>query len=208
MFTQNIINNYLQIPGIDGMILAMPEIFIFCSTLILMILDIFFFKEKSFKNTNKFWIFIIIIALFLAIGVIYERTHTRDINKLGDFATTMPKYSVFLMFFTLGSVGLPGTSGFIGEVLVLIGSWKVNPLVAIISGLSLILGAIYMLRFYRKISFGISENQDKYEIHDVNIREFMILIPLVIFIILFGIFPNIVLNFLKVPHFLILETFK
>ena len=106
-------------------------------------------------------------ALFLAIGVIYERTHTRDINKLGDFATTMPKYSVFLMFFTLGSVGLPGTSGFIGEVLVLIGSWKVNPLVAIISGLSLILGAIYMLRFYRKISFGISENQDKYEIHDV-----------------------------------------
>ena len=76
------------------------------------------------------------IVVFLAIGVIYERTHTRDINKLGDFATTMPKYSVFLMFFTLGSVGLPGTSGFIGEVLVLIGSWKVNPLVAIISGLS------------------------------------------------------------------------
>ena len=147
-------------------------------------------------------------ALFLAIGVIYERTHTRDINKLGDFATTMPKYSVFLMFFTLGSVGLPGTSGFIGEVLVLIGSWKVNPLVAIISGFSLILGAIYMLRFYRKISFGISENQDKYEIHDVNMREFMILAPLVIFILLFGIFPNIVLNFLKAPHFLILETFK
>ena len=147
-------------------------------------------------------------ALFLAIGVIYERTHTRDINKLGDFATTMPKYSVFLMFFTLGSVGLPGTSGFIGEVLVLLGSWKVSPLVAIISGSSLILGAIYMLRFYRKISFGISENQDKYEIHDVNLREFIILIPLAILIILFGIFPNLVLNFLKVPHFLILETFK
>ena len=67
MFTQNIINNYLQIPGIDGMLLAMPEIFIFCSTLILMILDIFFFKEKSFKNTNKFGIFIIIIAFFLAL---------------------------------------------------------------------------------------------------------------------------------------------
>ncbi len=147
-------------------------------------------------------------ALFLAIGVIYERTHTRDINKLGDFATTMPKYSVFLMFFTLGSVGLPGTSGFIGEVLVLLGSWKVSPLVAIISGSSLILGAVYMLRFYRKISFGISENHDKFEIHDVNIREFIILIPLATFIILFGIFPNIVLNFLKVPHLLILETFK
>ena len=112
------------------------------------------------------------------------------------------------MFFTLGSVGLPGTSGFIGEVLVLLGSWKVNPLVAIISGFSLILGAIYMLRFYRKISFGMSENQDKFEIHDVNLREFIILIPLAILIILFGIFPNLVLDFLKVPHFLILETFK
>ena len=67
MFTKNIINNYLQIPGIDGMLLAIPEIFIFCSTLILMILDIFFFKEKSFKNTNKFGVFIIIIAFFLVL---------------------------------------------------------------------------------------------------------------------------------------------
>ncbi|MAJ15091.1 MAG: NADH-quinone oxidoreductase subunit M [SAR116 cluster bacterium] len=147
-------------------------------------------------------------ALFLAIGVIYERTHTRDINMLGDFATTMPKYSVFLMVFTLGSVGLPGTSGFIGEVLVLLGSWKVNPLVAMISGFSLILGAIYMLRFYKKVSFGVSENKEKYEIFDTNIREILTFIPLAILILLLGFFPNIVLNFLKVPHFLILESFK
>ena len=147
-------------------------------------------------------------ALFLAIGVIYERTHTRDINMLGDFATTMPKYSVFLMVFTLGSVGLPGTSGFIGEVLVLLGSWKVNPLVAMISGFSLILGAIYMLRFYKKVSFGVSENKEKYEIFDTNIREILTFIPLAILILLLGFFPNIVLIFLKVPHFLILESFK
>ena len=147
-------------------------------------------------------------ALFLAIGVIYERTHTRDINMLGDFATTMPKYSVFLMVFTLGSVGLPGTSGFIGEVLVLLGSWKVNPLVAMISGFSLILGAIYMLRFYKKVSFGVSENNEKYEIFDTNIREILTFIPLAILILLLGFFPNIVLIFLKVPHFLILESFK
>ncbi len=147
-------------------------------------------------------------ALFLAIGVIYERTHTRDINMLGDFASTMPKYSVFLMIFTLGSVGLPGTSGFIGEVLVLLGSWKVNPLVTIMSGLSLILGAIYMLRFYKKVSFGISKNSDKYEIYDTNIREFVIFTPLAILVLLFGIFPNIILIFLKVPHLYILEAFR
>ena len=80
MFTLNIIKNYLEIPGIDGMLLAMPEIFIFCSTLILMILDIFFFKEKSFKNTNKFGIFIIIFAFFLALllpssGIAFNRLY-------------------------------------------------------------------------------------------------------------------------------------
>ena len=81
-------------------------------------------------------------ALFLSIGVLYERTHTRDINMFGNYASKMPKFSVFLMIITLGSVGLPGTSGFIGEILVLLAVWSVNPLVTIMAGLSLILGAI------------------------------------------------------------------
>ena len=87
MFTQNIINNYLLIPGIDGMLLAIPEIFIFCSTLMLMILDIFFFKEKSFKNTNKFGIFIIIISFFLTLllptnGIAFNELYFVLINKV------------------------------------------------------------------------------------------------------------------------------
>ena len=147
-------------------------------------------------------------ALFLAIGVIYERTHTRDINSLGDFATKMPKYSVFLMIFTLGSVGLPGTSGFIGEILVLMGAWKVSPTVTIIAGSSLILGAIYMLRFYRKISFGNSNKEDNSLILDVNKREYLTFLPLAALVLLFGIFPNIILTFFKIPNSLILNLFN
>ena len=146
-------------------------------------------------------------ALFLAIGVIYERTHTRDINSLGNFATKMPKYSVFLMIFTLGSVGLPGTSGFIGEVLVLMGSWKVNPMVTLVAGSSLILGAIYMLRFYKKISFGVSSKEDNYMILDVNNREYIAFLPLAILVLLLGIFPNLILIFFEMPNLFILNIF-
>ena len=101
MFTQNIINNYLQIPGIDGMLLAMPEIFIFCSTLILMILDIFFFKEKSFKNTNKFGIFIIIIACFLALllpstGIAFNGLYF--VSELSTFFKLIILFSIFFVF--------------------------------------------------------------------------------------------------------------
>ena len=101
MFTQNIINNYLQIPGIDGMLLAMPEIFIFCSTLILMILDIFFFKEKSFKNTNKFGIFIIIIACFLALllpstGIAFNGLYF--VSELSIFFKLIILFSIFFVF--------------------------------------------------------------------------------------------------------------
>ncbi len=144
-------------------------------------------------------------ALFLSIGVLYERTHTRDINDYGDFATKMPRFSVFLMIITLGSVGLPGTSGFIGEVLVLLAVWKVNPLVTIIAGSSLILGAVYMLRFYRKIAFGTFDSNNSFDIKEINIREILMFSPLALLVILFGIFPNLVLIFFVQPHLFILK---
>ena len=139
-------------------------------------------------------------ALFLSIGVLYERTHTRDINSYGDYASKMPKFSVFLMIITLGSVGLPGTSGFIGEVLVLLGVWKVNPLVTILAGSSLILGAIYMLRFYRKIAFGVYNSDSGVIVKEINLREFILFVPLTILVILFGIFPNILLKLFDISN--------
>ena len=147
-------------------------------------------------------------ALFLSIGVLYERTHTRDINSYGDYASKMPKFSVFLMFITLGSVGLPGTSGFIGEVLVLLGVWKVNPLVTILAGSSLILGAIYMLRFYRKIAFGTYSSDSGLEVNEINIREFFLFLPLTFLVILFGVFPNILLKFFDISNNFIVFLFS
>ena len=113
---------------------------------------------------------IVSAALFLCVGVVYDRIHTREIERYGGLVNRMPLYSFSFMIFILASLGLPGTSGFIGEVLVLIGSWKVNPLVAIISGLSLILGAIYMLRFYRKISNIVNIDELKDMLSNLNDR--------------------------------------
>ena len=98
-------------------------------------------------------------ALFLCVGVIYERMHTRDIKKYGGIVDVMPKYSIFLMIFTLGALGLPGTTGFIGEFLILMGAFKDNFLVAVIASLGVILGAAYMLWLY-KVVFGELVNRD------------------------------------------------
>ena len=144
-------------------------------------------------------------ALFLSIGVLYERTHTRDINSFGDYASKMPRFSVFLMIITLGSVGLPGTSGFIGEFLVLLGVWKVSPLVTILAGSSLILGAVYMLRFYRKIAFGSYNSSSSLVIKELNYREFLLFLPLAVLVIIFGIFPNLLLVFFNQPNLFIIN---
>ena len=148
---------------------------------------------------------IISSALFLSIGVLYERTHTRDINLYGDYASKMPRFTVFLMIVTLGSVGLPGTSGFIGEFLVLLGVWKVSPLVTILAGSSLVLGAVYMLRFYRKIAFGSFNSGSSIEIKEINYREFLLFLPLAILVIIFGIFPNLLLVFFNQPNLFIIN---
>ena len=104
---------------------------------------------------------IISAALFLCVGVVYERMHTREISKYGGVVSVMPRYAIVFMVFTLGALGLPGTTGFIGEFLILLGTFKVNFLVATIASLGVILGAAYMLWLYRRIVFGEIKNTNQ-----------------------------------------------
>ena len=137
---------------------------------------------------------IVSAALFLCVGVIYDRMHTRNINFYGGLVIKMPKYSVVFMLFVLASIGLPGTSGFIGEFLVILGAFQKNSFIALFAALGIILGAIYMLYLYKKIIFGTLENEKLKEILDLNLREKLILYPLVLAVIIIGIFPNIFLD--------------
>ena len=137
---------------------------------------------------------IVSAALFLCIGIIYDRMNTRNINFYGGLVNKMPKYSVVFMLFVLASIGLPGTSGFIGEFLVILGAFQKNSFIALFAALGIILGAIYMLYLYKKIIFGTLENEKLKEILDLNLREKLILYPLVLAVIIIGIFPNIFLD--------------
>ena len=137
---------------------------------------------------------IVSAALFLCVGVIYDRMHTRDINFYGGLVNIMPKYSVALMIFVLASVGLPGTSGFIGEILVIIGSFKYSTTLAFFATTGIILSAVYMLYLYKNLIFGLLKNEKLKEILDLDLREKIILYPLIFVILIIGIFPNIVLD--------------
>ena len=130
-------------------------------------------------------------ALFLCVGVIYDRMHTRDINFYGGLVNRMPIYATVFMIFMLGSVGLPGTSGFIGEFLVIVGAFKYSSIVVIGSATGIVLSAVYMLYLYKRIIFGEMSNEKLSEILDLNNREKIILIPLAIAVIFIGIFPNV-----------------
>jgi len=137
---------------------------------------------------------IISAALFLCVGVVYERMHTREINKYGGVVSVMPKYAVVFMIFTLGALGLPGTTGFVGEFLILLGTFKVNFLVATIASLGVILGAAYMLWLYRRIVFGEITNAEVNKLVDLNKSEMIILSTLAIAAILFGFYPDPLLS--------------
>ena len=133
-------------------------------------------------------------ALFLCVGVVYERLHTRLINKYGGLVSVMPRYAIVFMIFTLGALGLPGTSGFVGEFLVLMGTFKKNFLVATIASLGVILGAAYMLWLYKRIIFGKIINEDVKSMVDLKRFEILILFSLVLPIILFGFYPEPLMN--------------
>ena len=138
---------------------------------------------------------IVSAALFLCVGVVYDRMHTREIAAYGGIVNRMPIYAFVFMVFALANVGLPGTSGFVGEFLTLIGTFRVNNWVATLATLGTILSACYMLWLYRKVIFGKLEKPNLQWIKDIGPREMIILAPLVILTILIGVYPKPVLDF-------------
>jgi NADH-quinone oxidoreductase subunit M len=133
-------------------------------------------------------------ALFLCVGVVYDRLHTREIAAYGGLVNRMPLYAFVFMVFALANIGLPGTSGFVGEFLTLIGTFRVNNWVATLATLGTILSAAYMLWLYRKVIFGRLEKPSLSLIRDLGWREIVTLAPLVIVTILIGIYPKPVLD--------------
>jgi NADH-quinone oxidoreductase subunit M len=140
---------------------------------------------------------IISSALFLCVGVIYDRMHTRQISEYGGVVNVMPKYAVMFMVFTLGSLGLPGTSGFVGEILVLIGSFKYNYWIAFFAASGVILSACYSLWLYRRVVFGKILNNKVQNLVDLTKTEYLILTPLLIMTIVLGFYPALVLDLIS-----------
>jgi NADH-quinone oxidoreductase subunit M len=147
-------------------------------------------------------------ALFLCVGVIYDRMHTRDINFYGGLVNRMPIYATVFMIFMLGSVGLPGTSGFVGEFLVIVGAFQYSSIVVIGAASGIVLSAVYMLYLYKRVIFGVIENEKLSEILDLNLREKTILIPLAIAVVIIGILPNIFIEPLRLPLELIISNYE
>ena len=129
-------------------------------------------------------------ALFLCVGVIYDRLHTREIDRYGGLSNNMPYYALFFMFFTMASVGLPGTANFVGEFLALVGAYEANSWVAAVATTGIILGAAYMLWLYRRVAFGESKNADAAAMKDISLREWVIMAPIAAATIWMGVYPE------------------
>jgi NADH-quinone oxidoreductase subunit M len=133
-------------------------------------------------------------ALFLIVGMIYERRHTRLIGEFGGISKVMPIYAVFFMIFTLSSVGLPGLNGFVGEFLILLGTFRVYPWFAVVAASGVIFAAVYMLWMFQRVMFGKITNPKNLGLTDISGREFVVLAPILVFCVWIGVYPN---TFLK-----------
>ncbi|MCA0911336.1 NADH-quinone oxidoreductase subunit M [Qipengyuania gaetbuli] len=129
-------------------------------------------------------------ALFLCVGVIYDRLHTREIARYGGLSINMPKYALFFLLFTMASIGLPGTSNFVGEFLALAGIYKVSTFVTLVCTTGIILGAAYMLYLYRRVAFGEQVNADAARMPDLNAREWAMLAPIAAAVLWMGVYPE------------------
>jgi NADH-quinone oxidoreductase subunit M len=129
-------------------------------------------------------------ALFLCVGVIYDRLHTREIARYGGLANNMPKYALFFMVFTMASVGLPGTSNFVGELLSLVGVYQASSWVALICTTGIILGAAYMLYLYRRVIYGPLDKPDVAAMRDLSAREVLLLVPIALAVLWMGVYPE------------------
>lgn len=137
-------------------------------------------------------------ALFLCVGVVYERMHTREIAKFGGLTARMPKYAFFLMLFTMGSVGLPTTSGFVGEFLTFMAAYQVDKIIAALAATGVVLGAAYMLLLYKNVMYGELKPACR-KIKDINKTEYYCLLPLAILVILLGVQPNLLFDMTAAP---------
>ena len=147
-------------------------------------------------------------ALFLSVGVVYDRMHSRLIKTYGGIVSIVPKYSVLFMIFVLASLGLPGTSGFIGEFLILMGAFKDNFLVAVIASIGVILGAAYILWLYKRVVFGKLINPDLKNMVDLNKSEIFILSSLALPILFFGFYPEPLINTIEVSISNLIEMYN
>ncbi|RYY16184.1 MAG: NADH-quinone oxidoreductase subunit M, partial [Alphaproteobacteria bacterium] len=133
---------------------------------------------------------IVSAALFLCVGVVYDRMHTREITRYGGLAQRMPAYAIVFMLFTMATIGLPGTAGFVGEFLVLVGAFQVNFWLALLGSMGMILGAGYSLYLYRRVVFGALTKDDLKGLLDLSPREMAIFAPLVVLTLWMGIYPS------------------
>lgn len=133
-------------------------------------------------------------ALFLIVGVVYDRMHTREISAYGGLVSRMPIYAALFMLFTMANVGLPGTSGFVGEILTMVGAFQASTWAAAGAALGVIFSAIYMLTLYRRTVFGEITNPDVAALKDVSLKELICLVPLAIGTLLFGVMPNLIFD--------------
>ena len=147
-------------------------------------------------------------ALFLCVGVVYDRMHTREIAAYGGLANRMPVYAVLFLLFTMANVGLPGTSGFVGEFLTIIGTFQVSTTTALLAASGVILSASYGLSLYRRISFGELNNEALQEISDMTGREILIIVPLALATLLFGVWPMPILDVTSVSLQSLLENYQ
>ena len=137
---------------------------------------------------------IVSAALFLCVGVVYDRIHTRDIAAYGGLVNRMPRYAVAFLIFTMANVGLPGTSGFVGEFLTMLGTFRVNSWVALFATSGVILSAAYALYLYRRIVFGVLDKESLRHILDLSRREIVLLVPLIVLTIFYGLHPSPILD--------------
>ena len=147
-------------------------------------------------------------ALFFCVGIIYDRMHTREITFYGGLAKKMPIYAAFLMLFTMANVGLPGTSGFVGEILTMVGAYQVNPWIAFGAATGMILSAVYALYLYRAVVFGEVVNDKLDDITDMTRREIIVLAPLAIMTLVLGVYPSLITDITAVSVENLLTNFN
>ena len=138
-------------------------------------------------------------ALFLCVGVVYDRLHSRVISTYGGLVNYIPKYSLLFLIFALAALGLPGTSGFLGEFLVLTGAFQKSYLAALLATFGLVLGAAYMLWLTKRVIFGAANNSEVKNLNDVNKSEIIMLATLAFFILFFGFYPLPLMETLSIP---------